>query len=167
MERLVPRANTQGRIALLGACKRLRRTQLAHACDRPPDASLARLGLVDDIDAPDTFAPQAVGNAQAGLAPADDYHIVIGAGPRPHPIGRVRSRPTQGALCLSRELGGGALHLRLRTERATRIRRREQRGSADSEASRVAEETAPIDSALRAAQVLAGLRGAFEFLSHQ
>jgi hypothetical protein len=100
VQRLVPRAERERGIPELRPRERLRRAQLMHARDRSPDAGIAGCGAVDDLDASDAFAFKAVGDRQAALAPADDDDVVVGAGSRPHPVGRVAPDPAQRVLRL-------------------------------------------------------------------
>ncbi len=99
-----PRAKAQRDVTLLGAGHGLRRAQLVHARDRPPNASLAGLGLVDHVDTADTFAAQAVGDGNAALPAADDHDVVVDARTRANPVGRVAACPAQNSARLRFEL---------------------------------------------------------------
>ena len=105
VQSLVPRAEAQRGVAALRArTQRLRRAQLMHARDAPPNAGLTRLGLVDDVDSADTFALQAIRDRHPALASADDDDVVVDAGTRAHPVGRVAPGPAQRAARLRRKL---------------------------------------------------------------
>ena len=75
-----------------------------HARDAAPDTGLTRIGLIDDVDAADAFAPQAIRDRDAALTAADDDDVVVDARARPHPIGRIAPGPTQRAARLRSEL---------------------------------------------------------------
>ena len=81
------------RVAELRARHRLRRAQLMHARDRAPDAGLPRCGAVDDLDAAHAFAAELIRDRQAALAAADDDDVVVDAGARAHPVGRIAPDP--------------------------------------------------------------------------
>jgi hypothetical protein len=95
---LVPRAEAQRDVAAFRPRRhRLRCAQLAHACDRAPDAGLTGLGAIDHVDLADALALEGVRDRQAAMAGADDHDVVIRAGARAHPIGGFAPGPAQHA----------------------------------------------------------------------
>src|SRR5688500_10296111 len=91
-----------------------------HARDVAPDAGIARLGAVDDVDAAHAFALQPVRDGDAALSAADDDDVVIGAGARAYPVCGIAPGPTQRVARLRLKLrstvraGGGGSGFRLR-----------------------------------------------------
>ncbi len=129
-----------------------------HPRNVPPDAGLAGLRLVDDLDA-DTLALELVADAKAAVTAADDDHVVIDAGSCADPARGIASAPAQRA---------GGLRLELLARRGGRLGRRgaglRQRGgrahAADGKRGRAAEEATAVDSTRGGVRgrVLGGIR---------
>src|SRR5262245_46691339 len=122
-----------------------------HARDAAPDAGLAGCGPIDDSDAADALAPQAVSDREAALAAADDDDVVVDAGARPNPINEIAPDPAQGVLDLLFEVLSRVGELQCRALRLSAERNDLGRGAeaTDGQCGRAAKESAPVDPARR------------------
>ncbi len=85
--RFIPRLKAQPRQARLWTDQRLGRAQLVHAGAIQPDARLAFIGCgVDHTDLTDAGTSQCESERRAGLAAADNHHVMVDAIARRNPV---------------------------------------------------------------------------------
>ena len=122
-----------------------------HARDRAPDAGLPRCGAVDDLDAAHAFAAELIRDREAALAAADDDDVVVDAGARSHPVGRIAPDPALRVARLLFELPRGVRVRRCGSRRLRSVCASPAVGAeaADGQRGCAAEESAPVDPARR------------------